>query len=304
MKYILTITILLLILIQTEGFAQKKLPMSQYMHNQFAINPAFAGSRETMTMFAGYRKQWINVPNSPYAQFLSAHAPLKNDNIALGFTLFNEKFAIAQNTGFSAAYTYRIRMENDSRLAFSINAGFVSSKTGWDDIMLLEPGDDAFGESETQIDPQAGFGIAWYNSRFFAGFSISDLFYKSAFEKESPFFEPSKTDFLITAGYIFAPEQAVSFQPSALLRFNSEESTILDLSANIIIHKLVWTGLTYRTNQEWIAHLGWQVSPQFRVAYSYDYPTGDLGFLNNGSHEVSIQFDFGYKIQTVSPKFF
>lgn len=89
-----------------------------------------------------------------------------------------------------------------------------------------------------------------------------------------------------------------------LLRFNPDEYTLLDISATAIFQDIIWTGLTYRNNKEITAMVGWQVTPQFRFAYSYDYPTGDLGTLNNGNHEVSIQFDFGYKIPTASPKFF
>jgi type IX secretion system PorP/SprF family membrane protein len=248
MKKILTITFIFC-LFTLPGFSQKKLVWSQYMHNQFSINPAFAGSREVLTAFGGYRKQWTGVPVSPYGQFLTAHAPLKNDNVAFGVTFFNEKFAIAQNTGFSVAYAYRLKLANESRLAFSLNGGFVSSKSGWEDVSLIDPDDDAFGENETGLDPKLGFGIAYYNNNFFAGFSITDFFYKSGFDKESPFFEPAKTDYLFTAGYFYDVSHQLAFQPSMLLRVNPEIATVLDVSATILIQKLIWTGITYRTNK-------------------------------------------------------
>lgn len=304
MKLLLNITLLLLAIMPGNLLAREKLPMSQYMHNQFALNSAFAGSRETMTMFAGYRKQWIGVPGSPYAHFLSAHAPMKNDNVALGFTLFSERFAIARNSGFRGSYTYRLRVAGNSRLAFSLNAGFVSASSGLGDVRLLEPGDEVFGQNETWVSPRAGFGIAWYNHRFFSGFSVPDLIYTGTFNNTSPTLDLSKTGFLITGGYLFPASHTISLQPSTLLRYFPNQTAVLDLSANVIIRELIWTGLTYRTNRELIAHLGWQVNDQLRVAYSFDYPTGSLGFLNNGSHEISIQFDLGFRINTVSPRFF
>ncbi|WP_083984978.1 type IX secretion system membrane protein PorP/SprF [Geofilum rubicundum] len=109
---------------------------------------------------------------------------------------------------------------------------------------------------------------------------------------------------LITAGYLYQLNPQLSLQPSTLIRYNPDQSAIVDISANALIQNRVWTGITYRTNSEIIGMAGWQVSPQLRVTYSFDYPTGDLSSLNSGSHEISLQFDFGYKINTANPRFF
>ncbi len=300
----LIFTFLLLIIITLTVSSQKKMIMSQYMHNRYAIDPAFAGSHEVLSVFGSYRKQWTSVPKSPQAMFFSAHAPLKNEKIALGMILFNEEFAIAKNTGVSLAYAYRLNVGNQNKLAFSISAGFTSLRSMWNNVTLDEPNDPAFGENESEIDPQVGFGIAWYGNDFFAGFSISDLLYKNSINPESPIFEPSKSDYILTGGYLFRVNNFLKVQPSMLFRLNPDEYTLLDVSATAIFQDIILAGLTYRNNKEIIAMAGWQITPQLRFAYSFDYPTGDLGTLNNGNHEVSLQFDFGYKILTTSPKFF
>ncbi|WP_132431194.1 PorP/SprF family type IX secretion system membrane protein [Natronoflexus pectinivorans] len=296
--------ILMFMMVASEMNAQQKLFMSHYMHNQFAINPAFAGSREVLTAFGGYRQQWTGAPRAPYAQYFTAHAPLKNENVALGLSLYNEQFPVVRNSGFAFAYAYRVRMTNGSRLSFSLSGGMEFSSASWDNVSLLQPDDPVFGYNETASEPQLRFGVAWYSSNYFVGFSIADLFYKNMFDEDSPFFEPGKSDYLITAGYLYDVSQTLSLQPSALLRYNPDLSTTLDVSGTVILHNLIWAGVTYRSNNELIGLLGWQVTPQLRLAYSYDYPTGDLSNLNSGSHEVSLQFDFGYRIATVSPKFF
>jgi type IX secretion system PorP/SprF family membrane protein len=290
--------------ISLSSLAQQSLSMSQYMHNQYAINPAFAGSREVITAYLGYRKQWAGMPSSPNSQFFSAHAPLKNESLAVGLTFFNEEITIAKNTGFSLAYAYRINLEGRKRLAFSINGGAISSTSSWDNVRLINPEDNAFGAKESELSPLLGFGMAWYSNTFFTGFSVPDLFYKNSFDEDSPFFNPAQTNFIITGGYLYRFSPLLAMQPSALIRINPNKSSVADISSSIIIQEFIWVGATYRTNSEIIAHVGWQVSPQYRLSYSYDYPTGDLGFLNNGSHEISLQFDFGYTINSVSPKFF
>jgi hypothetical protein len=85
---------------------------------------------------------------------------------------------------------------------------------------------------------------------------------------------------------------------------NRDTGSWADLSGSVIYNSLIWGGATYRTREEIVFHAGWQIIPQFRVAYSYDYSLGDIGNFNQGSHEMSLQYDFGYTINTPSPKFF
>lgn len=300
----LIIILILVLQMPISALSQKKLILGQYMHNRYAINPAFAGSREVLSMFASYRKQWTSVPNSPQSQYFSAHSPLKNEKVAIGMVLFNEEFAISKNSGISLSYTYRLNVGNNNKLALSINGGFISAQTMWGKVDLIDINDPAFGENETDIDPQAGFGIAWYDDNFFTGFSISDLLYNNSLDPDSPFFSPSKSDYIVTSGYLYKVNENIKLQPSMLLRYNPDEYTLLDISATAIYRDMIWLGLTYRNNKEISTMAGWQVTPQLRFAYSYDYPSGDLSTLNNGNHEISLQFDFGYKIPTSCPRFF
>ena len=104
MKY--HIFTVLLLLISISLFSQERMLMtSQYIHNQYIINPAFAGSRETLSLFGSYRQQWKDVPNPPASMNFSTHAPLKNEHVALGLFVYNETYAVYKNTRATASYT-------------------------------------------------------------------------------------------------------------------------------------------------------------------------------------------------------
>ena len=60
----------------------------------------------------------------------------------------------------------------------------------------------------------------------------------------------------------------------------------------------------YRSVGEMIISFAVQPIQTLRIGYSFDYPTGKLATFGGGSHEISIQFDFGYKIKSANPKFF
>lgn len=292
------------VLLTIPASGQKAMTLSQYMHNRFAINSAFAGSREVLSVFGSFRKQWTGLPQSPQAQYFTGHTPLKNPNMALGLQAFNEQFTIKNNMGVTLSYTYRVRVNPYTWMAFSLSGGFSSYQINWSDITLEDQGDPNFNGNEASNGPQAGFGWSIYNDRFFGGLSIPEFFSHDFEEMDGTSPDLQKTDFLATGGYLFDISSSLMFQPSFLIKVNQEYGSWADISGSIIYDKMIWGGITYRTREELVFHTGWQVLPQLRMAYSYDYSLGDIGNFNSGSHEISIQYDFGYKINTPSPKFF
>lgn len=297
--FILTFTLTL-----TQGTAQKAMTLSQYMHNRFAINSSFGGSRDALSLFGSFRKQWAGMPQSPHAQYFTGHTPLTNANMAMGLQVFNETFAIKNNFGASLSYTYRVHLNPYTWMAFSASGGFSNYAINWTNVTLEEPDPTVFGGNEASTGPQAGFGWSIYNDRFFAGISVPEFFYHDFDQLDGTNFDPEKIDYLLTGGYMFDLSPTLMLQPSFLLKVNQETGIWSDLSGTVVYDKKIWAGVTYRTLDELVFLTGWQLMPQLRMAYSYDYSMGEIGNFNQGSHEISIQYDFGYQINTPSPKFF
>jgi hypothetical protein len=44
-----------------------------------------------------------------------------------------------------------------------------------------------------------------------------------------------------------------------------------------------------------------QVNNQLKIAYTYDFDTGELGGYSNGSHEIMFRYEFRYKVKVVDP---
>ena len=71
--------------------AQQEAMYSQYMFNTLALNPAYAGSRDVLSMTALYRRQWIGIEGAPTTQTFTADMPLNKERIGLGLQLTNLK---------------------------------------------------------------------------------------------------------------------------------------------------------------------------------------------------------------------
>ena len=298
--------IVVFVLIGINLFAQKDLAMSQYMHNRYTINPAFAGNRETLSLFGTFRKKWAGVNKSPHAQYFSGHAPLKNEKVALGIELYNQQVAVTGQTGISFSYTYRLSLANNQKLAFSLTGGAAFRYSNWSDVATLndfEP-DPEFATNESNIAPMIGFGAAWYSNGYFAGFSIPSFFHYDTYITESSSFSLDKANYLFTGGYLFELSDRFDIQPTFLARFNPSETSIVDMNATVIYDDMIWLGASYRTTKEFVALVGYQITPQMRFSYSFDYINNELAAYNSGTHEIGLQFDFGFKVDTPNPKFF
>ena len=63
-------------LLGDQAFAQQDSQYTQYMYNTMMINPAYAGSRGSTSIFALYRNQWVGLDGAPKTAALSFHTPL------------------------------------------------------------------------------------------------------------------------------------------------------------------------------------------------------------------------------------
>jgi type IX secretion system PorP/SprF family membrane protein len=304
MRQIVFITLMLLFVQVFAAFGQKEIYISQYLHNQYTVNSAFAGSGEALTLFGSFRKQWAGIDGSPQAQLASANTPLRNDNVALGIELFNQNIGESRQSGFSASYTYRLRQSSYNWIGLGFNAGASSVVSNWSDVPVYDPDDPLFASSETVFAPSLGLGATWYGPRFFSGLSISNLFYTDVYETGETSFDLSRSQFIATAGYLAGLGAHFDLQPSLLARFNTPYGSIFDVGATVIWHEMLWAGLTYRSSDEVTAMAAFQPSASLRLAYSIDFSTGDVASYNNGTHEISIRYYLGRKIKTDSPKFF
>lgn len=296
--------IILICLFTTSLYAQKELKMSQYMYNKYVMNPAFGGYHEVLSLYSSFRKQWLGFDNSPKGAFFSMHSPLKNEKIALGIQFFNEKIAITHNAGFNISYAYRVTLQNKAKLAFGISAGMVNYKSNWNEVILVDAEDHVFDGAYQSSAPWLGFGVGIYDHKYFAGFSIPSFIFYDRYEAGENVLDFSKIDYLVTGGYLFNLSEDISLQPSVLIRINPNQKTYFDFGATTILMRSFIVGVCYRTTNEITGIVGYQITPQFRFTYSLDYDIDPIGSYNSGTHEIAIQFDFGYKINSPNPKFF
>ena len=86
MKKIILYIIITFCLFTVDGIAQQDPQYTQYMYNMNVVNPAYAGSRETLSIGLLGRRQWTGLNGAPETFTASLHAPIAK-SVGLGFII-------------------------------------------------------------------------------------------------------------------------------------------------------------------------------------------------------------------------
>jgi type IX secretion system PorP/SprF family membrane protein len=290
------------------GKAQSIPVFSDYISNGLLINPAYAGSREVLSLSLLFRDEWVGFENSPLYETFSAHAPLKNAHIGLGFVFMNEKSGSTVNTHAYFNYAYRMNM-GKGKLALGLKAGFNYTNNDWNNLYLNNPIDPTFSDkTKKYILPNFGIGAYYSTDRVFAGLSIPYILsYResSAGSGYKIYHDMKNYNYLLTAGYLFDISRNFKLKPSFLLKYNAIMKQQFDLNLNfILLNDKLWIGTACRFDEALSSSLELQINPQLRFGYSFDYSGLQSNYFNYTSHEIFIRYEFSYKIKAFNPRYF
>lgn len=284
--------------------AQQDPLYSQYMFNMLGINPAYAGSREILSVSAMARRQWVGVKGAPMSQVLMGDFSVHDKKVGLGVQLFNDEIGIMKTSGLSGSFAYRLRFKK-SVLAMGLQGGFTMFKANYAGVDLGGDPDMAFANNVTEFKPTIGAGLFYNTEKFYVGFSAPHLLhyraYKSSEGQASSIYQ--NDHWFLTAGYVFDLSPDVALKPSVLLRMVTGAPITADINANMWFYNTVSIGLSYRTSEMMVGMLEFQLNKQLRFGYAYDWTLSELN--NKGSHELMLRYEFGFeKKRMVSPRYF
>lgn len=305
---ILPISLLFLsLLFSTKTVAQQDPNFTQYMYNTMTINPAYAGSRDVLSAAVLHRSQWLGFDGAPSTQTFSAHSPIKDGKMGLGFNIVNDRIGVIQETDFNAVYSYAIEFPENTKLSFGLNAGINMLSADFNRLNIFDPNDPEFNNFEDKISPQLGLGALWYNDQYYVGLSVPALLRTDRFSENSVADAKvrDRLHYYLTAGYVFDINPALKFKPSILLRHVSGAPVLAEVSSNFLINDKFTVGAAYRINSAFSGLFAFQASDAILLGIAYDRDTSNLSSYNDGSLEFFARFELfkNYK-KMYSPRFF
>jgi type IX secretion system PorP/SprF family membrane protein len=301
------IILVILCIVAAKARAQQDPMYNQYMFNTLAFNPAYAGSADVLTVMALSRHQWVGFEGAPATQTLLAHTPLKDPAIGVGLSLIHDKAGPSRQTSVFGDFSYRIRVTDDSQLAFGLKGGFNVHQADLASLTTVEE-DPANVNIQGRLLPNFGFGLFWHSDLWYVGLSAPKLLQNDVEVATASMVLTTVQEqrhYFLMAGYVMDLVQDIKFKPSIMLRSVAGAPLSLDLNANFLLRERIWFGAMYRVGNAFGLMGQYQINEQFRAGYAFDLTTTRIGAYNAGTHEIMLSYDLRFiQGRTISPRYF
>ena len=318
------------LLVQINLFAQQKPHYTQYVLNQYIINPAFSGIENYTDIKLSHRQQWQGLDGAPTTTYFTVHAPLgKSDyktnatsfsvegfnprgksyyeeyeasapHHGIGFQVINDQAGPFNNFAAYGTYAYHLGVSARTNLSAGFGVGISrlnlnTSKLDFGNGVNVDPAIRGTGEiGRTQLDMNAG--LLLYSADYFLGVSMQQIipqpleFANNTLSKVKGKRVPHLFG---TFGYRFLLSEDINMIPSVMVKYISAVPIQADLNLKFQYRELLWAGASYRSQYGFAAMAGLRALRSVIISYSYDYTTTRLNTVSNGSHEVILGFMIG-----------
>lgn len=306
-----TIKTVLLLLISGFSYAQQDAQFTQYMYNTISINPAYAGSRETLSIFALHRSQWVGLEGAPQTSNISVNTLIKDTNVGLGVSIVNDKIGPSDENNIAVDFSYTVPTSEVFKVSFGLKASANLLNIDFNKLNQLDGGDSNFAVNiDNKFSPNIGVGFYLHSENTYVGLSVPNLLktkhYDRYYDKGSnSSLANADIAYYLTVGHVFTLNENLKFKPSALTKFVQGAPLGVDLSGNFLINEKFVAGVSYRMNAAISGMVGFQATDSWFIGYSYDFDTTKLSTYNSGSHELFLRFELFNRYTTLlSPRFF
>ncbi|KZS41574.1 hypothetical protein AWE51_21445 [Aquimarina aggregata] len=309
------ILVLLLIITTKEILAQQDAQYTQYMYNTLSVNPAYAGSRDAISITGLYRNQWVGIGGAPVTQTLNIHSPIgPSEKVGLGFSIVNDKIGPTQETYIDIDFSYTLNTSEEGQLALGIKAGGHLLDVNFDELNRFTNSDILLDTNiDNKFSPNVGVGIYYHTEKFYLGISAPNLLQTKHFNESSnenlasSFLATERINYYLISGYVFELNENLKFKPATLFKVVGGAPLQVDVSANFLYREKLTLGLAYRWSSALSALVGFQIADNLMLGFAYDWETTGLGNteFNSGSYEFILRYEiFKKREKVVYPRFF
>ena len=282
----LTKSILIIVLTFSGFVSAQQLPQfTQYMFNTISVNPAYAGSRNTINLTALHRNQWAGIDGNPTTSTVSLHTPLSNEKIGLGLSYISDQLGFERTNFVYGDFSYSVQVSPEAKLSFGLKGGFTNYNK--EDV-------DPLDTAETNVSawqPNFGAGVYVSTNRWYAGFSSPRIINNAP--QQGEFSQLERVSYYAIGGLVLDLSLDIKFRPSFITKFTNGAPASYDVTAGFLFYEKVWAGASYRFNDaaNFGAYADYQISKDFRIGYAYDLPTGTIRPYSGGTHEIILIFE-------------
>ncbi len=311
--------------------AAQQIPQySQYLRNQFMVNPAAAGVYDFVDITMSGRWQWLGLEDAPRTAYLSgttlltkkpkpyynpalrtSNGIVRNPEIktgklkhAVGGQLLADQYGAFRRMNVSGTYAIHLPVSKNYNLSFGTRIGLSNNSFLSDKAQVLNVLDPSLGYNDATYDQfyagstnkmilDIGAGFYLYSKNLFFGISADHL------SKDFVEFGSGTANFNTqmhlnaTAGYKFPISENLTLMPAVLAKVMSPAPLSIEGSMQLEFKEWLWMGVSYRHTDAVVGMVGLNISDRFKFGYSYDFSLSRLQKYTSGGHEIVLGLMLG-----------
>lgn len=284
---------------------QQEFQSSLAPYNKYSFNSAYAGMTFSLDASLGIRNQYAGLEGSPSSQYLDIHLPVYAFGGAMGVSLKNDALGAYRVTGVAVSGS-KIFDSNRGLLAFSVRGGISQISLRQDDLRTpegdykdgsLNHNDPLLSGLSPGVIPSIELGAYFFNRRYELGVSISQFIEPSVNLGSGRFRGNTNIDAFAeyqirTENFLFMP--SIFIKSDFLLTQSEIHLTVKHYGS--IFGGLGLRGYNMNSIDAFIFTLGFKISDKTFITYAFDSGLSTLRNVNEGSHEIMINYNLGQLI--------
>lgn len=333
MKKILVIPFIAFL--SVSGLAQQRPHYTQYILNNYILNPALSGIENYTDIKISARDQWAGLNGAPRTAYISVHMPLGKKDFktsatsyaipgenprgtsywqnytasephhGVGLLILNDKTGLYNRFSATISYAYHLGLSAKTNIAAGFSGGISKISYDRSKATPADPNDPSIGNGNSVLfktRPDLSAGLWVYSSEYFFGISVQQLIpQKISFVADTLGFKLVPHVFA-TAGYRFLLNEDINAIPSVMIKYISPVTPQVDVNLKLQYQDLFWVGGSYRYKDGYAAMLGLNVGNTFNVGYAYDFTQTPINTASKGTHEILIGFLIGNRYGDTCPR--
>lgn len=277
----------LLICHNMTAMAQDRSDFYTNLLNPFLVNPAMAGSNNSIHAVFNARTMVGGIDNSPRTLNFAIHAPFSNKTSGFGAKVITHWVGAYQTVNTEGAYSKLVKLTNDHTLTFGLSLGFIqtnlrmealSSTVNLSDPMLTT-------ENLNKVMFTSGAGMVYRYTNKAEVYVSTPMLTTGDLGLNGFFVAGANYNFVLDENDEYELKPAVNY-------FNfTYAPKMVDILLTGSWNKTVSLTAGYRTKGAFVSGVGLNFK-NVNLGYNFYYFTGNLGNLALAQNEVAIAFNF------------
>ncbi len=291
----LTAILLFTVIAGSASLLGQQLPQfTQYMFNDFVINPAIAGTQNYYQIRTNHRFQWVGLADPPMTNSIAFYGPNEKWDMGYGGYIYNDVTGPTSRTGLTGSYAYNIAVSSQMRLSMGISFSLIQYRVDGTQLNPKDVSDPSIlNMVSTAYMPDAGLGAYLYADQFHVGLSVSQILNNKVKVFDTKVDDNRlKPQFNLTAGYIYEINRDWDLEPMLILKGTAPKEISFDITAKLAWQETVWGAVSYRYSEAVALMIGYSYQNTFIFGYSYDIGISSIRKYNSGTHELMIGYRF------------